>query len=433
MFMKNEGHKSSKRAKIESCDECNVQVEELRIEDSRERRQNLIRYLISALPKLKLQKLLLSRIHIHAKCARALAYALPDLTLHKLNLTEIYINDNDAARELAHGISQNNTIEILELEELTASEDVANLMISCLSNTSSLKTFKLFDGYNGHVTDNVMMSLADTLVNSSTLEELEITNCTAVSSIGWLGLSRALGSPRSSLKKLKLWDTPIDDTVIFAFGNDLSRNASLEVLIIKCDEDRPIITSEGWLAFSRLLGSNLSNLREIDISLVNDINTDAIIIFINELSGNENSLLKYFFLPRPLDPTDDIWHPIVNLLCNTSSIDATWSSNHTLCDLGHFVAEESDQDSDDEDSDIFNIGMPQEVLDLLEMNENEDKKQVARRKVIKHHFSEDFDLSALIGSDQRLIPRKISWFGRDALGLSVVFSIMRKLPDLCQK
>ena len=70
--------------------------------------------------------------------------------------------------------------------------------------------------------------------------------------------------------------------------------------------------------------------------------------------------------------------------------------------------------------------------DLLKMNEDEDKKQVARRKVIQHHFSGDFDVNALIEDDQTLLPRKISWFGRDSLGLSVVYGIIsRTLPDLC--
>ena len=122
----------------------------------------------------------------------------------------------------------------------------------------------------------------------------------------------------------------------------------------------------------------------------------------------------------------------MNLLCNTSSVDATYFSNHALCSLGGFVVEELDEYSDDDDSDIFEFEMPLKVYDLLKMNEDDDKKQVARKKIIKHHFSGDFNLNALIGSDQKLLPHKISWFGRDALGLSVVFSIMKKLPELCQ-
>ena len=422
MFMQNEYDKPTKRAKLESRDEgirnktlfgYKIHVETLLIVDKREQNEQDLRF-VSALPNISLRKLHLSGVHI----------------------------DANAARALTHGISQNKTIEILELENL-ATEHVFSLMVSCLDLTSSLKTLKLWDNRNGYVSDNVMSTLANALANDSTLEELEFLRCTGVTSMGWLELSRALGSSRSSLKKLEIWETSIDNSVITAFGNDFSRNTSLEVLDISCNRHRPI-TSESWLVFSRLFGSNLSNLREIDVS-GNGIDHDVIIAYFNELSGNENSLLKRFIsrseaddegIDPPIDPTDDIWDPITNLLCNTSSIDATWSSNHTLCSLGGFDVEESDSDGDEEsdtDSDhIESYTMPREVYDLLEMNEDDDKKQVARRKLMKYHFSGDFDLNALIGSDQKLLPRKISWFGRDALGQSIVYSIMRKLPDLCQ-
>ena len=431
MFMPNEDEKPTKRAKVESCDgevlqrevlfRCDVRVKELRVsgyrmsddvsnQESVQNEQNLIRF----------------------------ASALPNLTLHELQLLNIHINAN-VARALSYGISQSKTIEILELGNLAATEDGPNLMISGLDLTSSLKTLNLGGGLHEHITDNVMLSLANTLANRSTLEELKFDNCTAVTSIGWLELSRALGSSCSSLKKLELLGTSIDDNVITALVNELSRNTTLEVLVISCHESRPI-TSQGWLGLSRLFGSNLSNLREFDIS-DNGIDDDTIISFINELSQNENSLLKRFIIrveegylgsDPPIDPANDIWDSIMNLLCNTSSVDATYFSNHALCSLGGFVVEELDEYSDDDDSDIFEFEMPLKVYDLLEMNEDDDKKQVARKKIIKHHFSGDFNLNALIGSDQKLLPHKISWFGRDALGLSVVFSIMKKLPELCQ-
>ena len=423
MFMRNEDDKPTKRTKVEYCEKevqrevlyrYDIRLRELCVsddmsydvsnEESKQNEESLIRF----------------------------ASTLPNLPLRKLDLSEIYINDN-AARALSYGISQNKTIEILELANL-ATEDATNVMISGLDLTSSLKKLELWDEFDENITDNVMLSLADALANDSTLEELEFIICTRVTSNGWVELSRALGSPRSSLKKLRLLETSIDDSVIVAFGNDLSRNTAFEVLNI--NESRPI-TSESWLAFSRLFGSNLSNLREINVS-DNGIENDVIVAFINELSENENSLLKRFIIRSeedyvgidpPIDYTSVIWDQLKNLLCNTSNIDATWSSNHTLCSLGGF-----DQDSDDNDSDtIFESVMPQEVSDILKMNEGEDKKLVARKKIIKHHFCGDIDLNALIGSDQKLLPCKISWFGRDALGLSMVYSILRKLPDLFQK
>ena len=92
------------------------------------------------------------------------------------------------------------------------------------------------------------------------------------------------------------------------------------------------------------------------------------------------------------------------------------------------------QDSDDSDIDEdYEVKMPVKVHALLEMNRQEDKKQVARMKVIKHHFSGDFDASALAGDGQKLLPRTISYFGRDLLGYPAVYNIIRTMPDLCAR
>ena len=281
---------------------------------------------------------------------------------------------------------------------------------TCLDCTSTLKTLSI--GMNPHFTDDVMLSFADALVNNSTLEELNLESCFSVTAVGWLALSRELGSSSSSLKILNLDWTSIDDQAITAFANDLSRNKTLEELSLHSVES---VTTTGWLAFSRLLGSPHSALRKLYVSS-NDISDTLVVAFMNELSGNENSQLKYLDLLDLDSITDAIWDSIRNVLCNASGIDATWSSNHILCDLG---------DTTD---------MPEDISDLLQMNEEEDKKSVARSKVINNHFSGDFDVNAIIGLDHKLklLPRKISWFGRDFVGHSVVYNIIRTLLELCQ-
>ena len=355
-----------------------------------------------------------------------LASTLPNLTLRELYMNGNWINTK-SARALSQGISQNKTIEILELEKLQIAEDeddIELIISAILSHLSRLKKLSLAG--NRSITDTVMSTLTDALTNNSTLEVLDLGACRCITSMCWLSLSRWLGSSRCLLKELNLHYTTIDDDVITAFANDLSRNRTLEVLDLGFCED---ITPTGWLTFSRLLGSH-SILRDFEVS--GNFTTDEVVAaYTNELSGNETSQLKRLNIYMESDYnrpsiSNDIWDPLKNLLCNTTGINSTWSSNHTLCDLGKYPRY-SDEESDDED-----IEMPVEMYDLLEMNKDEDKKQVARRKVIKYHFSGDFDVNALIGSDQKLLPRKISWFGRDELGLSVVYSIIRTLPDLCQ-
>ena len=301
-----------------------------------------------------------------------MASVLPNLPLRELNLSSSRIN-TDAARAISDGISQNRTLETLVFDSLSTTNDGLVLMIrSILGRTSTVKDLNLH--YNNVISGAIMLPLVDTFINNCTLERLVIR------------------------------------------------------------EDYPG-TASGWRAFSRVLGSSRSVLREIDLS-DNAINDGIISDFAYELSGNPDSRLKCLDISENrkmcLSITNIGWGAILNLLCNTSSIDATWSSNHTLCDLGKISVQKSDQDSDDSDIDEdHGVKMPVKVHALLEMNKQDDKKQVARMKVIEHHFSGDFDASVLAGDGQKLLPRTISYFGRDSLGYPAVYNIIRTMPDLC--
>ena len=313
-------------------------------------------------------------------------------------------------------------------------EDAWKLMMPCIGATSSLKILELeqYDGFgdrdaddDDYITDTVMLSLIDALLQNSTLEELDLSCSYFVTVNGWTALSRALSHSHSKLKRLVLRDCLFGDDIITEFANGLSSNGTLEVLNLTNAES----TTTGLLAFAHLLGSPNSGLTELDLTNIG-INDDVMIAFTNELRGNANSKLKQLdicYRAATLTATNSIWGPIKNLLCNTSSIHAALSSNHNLCRLNRFEIEEFDRDSDADD-----LKMPREISELLQLNECEDKKLVARTKVMKHYHSEDFDVNALIKSNQKLLPRKISWFGRDSVGLSVVYSIIRTLPDLCQ-
>ena len=357
-----------------------------------------------------------------------LASTLPNIALRELDISGNYISTN-LARALSQGISQNNTIQILELEKLQITEnDFAMIIPASLSHSHPLKKLSLRN--NIGISDTMMLSLVDALTNRSTLEVLDLSGCKSVTSTGWLALSLLLGNPSCLLKNLNLRQNPIEDDAITAFANDLSSNQTLEVLNLACCDD---ITPTGWLAFSRLLGSTHSGLRELDV-LGNSTTDEVVFAYVNELSGNGTSQLKrlkIFMEDVNLAITNAVWDPLMNLLCNTTDINSTWSSNHYLCELGD-IPEYSSPEYDSDDEPIDDIEMPGDIYLLLEMNKDDDKKQVARRKVIEHHFSDDYDVNALIGVDHKLLPRKISWFGRDELGLSVVYSIIRTLPDLCQ-
>ena len=122
------------------------------------------------------------------------------------------------------------------------------------------------------------------------------------------------------------------------------------------------------------------------------------------------------------------WDAVSNLLCNKTSIMDTYNSNHTLEVLTIF--------GDDEDYDY------NEYTSYLKLNENKDKTEVARQKILQTHFSSEDDtpeMQELLGMELELMPTVIEWIGRplpigwegaQVSGLSAMYNLMRRLPDL---
>ena len=272
--------------------------------------------------------------------------ALPHLALNHLDLSRSCIGTG-AATALSYGISQNKTLDELKLGRLTQTTEVAlaKIFTACLGPASMLTTLDLSN--NSDISDAVMLSVMEPLANNTTLKVLILNQCKSVTSNGWLALSNAIGNSQSALKKLILWETAINNDAITAFANSLIDNDTLEVLDLSHCES---VTPTGWRELSRVLGNPHSSLRILDVSM-NSLTDDVVIAYANELSTSENSRLESLVLSDSYLITSAIWDPVRNLLCNTSSIDATLSSNHTLRDLGNFFfVEESHQDSDNSEN-----------------------------------------------------------------------------------
>ena len=116
------------------------------------------------------------------------------------------------------------------------------------------------------------------------------------------------------------------------------------------------------------------------------------------------------------------------LIYNKTSIMNTYNSNHTLCNLG------LNQDGMD---------LPDDLISYLDLNKNKDKAEVARQKILQTHFStEDNDTSNmqdLLDMELEVMPSAISWVGKSARvcwsgtsvsGLSLLYKLLRRLPDL---
>ena len=90
------------------------------------------------------------------------------------------------------------------------------------------------------------------------------------------------------------------------------------------------------------------------------------------------------------------WSAFSQLLRDTSSINATFESNHTL--------ERLHQNEDE---------MPQDLQSLLHLNRKKSKSQVARLKIIQTYFREGFIRTPLIDMKRSLLPHVIAWISKD--------------------
>ena len=90
------------------------------------------------------------------------------------------------------------------------------------------------------------------------------------------------------------------------------------------------------------------------------------------------------------------------LLCNVSSIDSIYSSNHILENLGPSIL----------------LGLDLKLTSLLKMNEGTNKSHVAIKKILKYHPNIDmgplfeWNMEGECERDLKALPYVVAWFDR---------------------
>lgn len=272
-------------------------------------------------------------------------------------------------------LGENRTIDDQGIAALTESQE---------SNTT-LKTLKIYGNRNvsprgwllafdrlrncssledldvssNNIDDEAMTSLASLCCNISTLHTLWIGDLRSITNIGWTSLSNALQHEQCMLKHISLFDIRVNDDMLSLFGNALAHNNRLEDILLDINEDSTI---------SRR------------------------------------------------------WTVLFNALCDTSSIYATFASNHTI---RHICYENNDDH------------LPADIQSLLTLNRDCDSKfEAARMKILLHHMLDDgVNVDALVDMEVGVIPYAIDWIGKEDIGHPVLYKLCQSLPSLfeCNK
>ena len=156
------------------------------------------------------------------------------------------------------------------------------------------------------------------------------------------------------------------------------------------------------------------------------------------LSGNKS--LRTLCLPKQQNEdeecaiTDAGWSAFSKLLCDTSSINNTYLSNHTLTHVGAMMNGMN--------------GTPRDIVDLLKMNEGAQHsdfrcQRLVRVKILMSH--PDLDMEPLFAYKLKFLPLITNWFRQniqlcgDGVGsvpkmqsreLSAVYKFVRGMPLL---
>jgi len=366
---------------------------------------------------------------------------------HKLFVLEIKKLDvcSPQFRSLPSALKKCKNLECARFDELRGHGEGASLIFDALQNAHKLSALYYL---NSPIDNYDCMKLASLLYRpDSQMVELVMEN-NDLDEDGMAAISQAIRTSTSLMKVQCSWnecqtDEPwcyfssivlgtrfcdldivvlsgnnIGDEGVTCLGNALAINKSVEVLDISSNAS---ITIAGWIAFSKCLRRSHSVLRNLDITDCG-VDEESVVTIARALRGNE-CLEKLTFDVD--DFTVRMWTMFSDVLCDKSSIKNTYMSNHTLSDLKFSILNEDVV----LDTPLI-LGKAFDVRMSLLMNVYDDKSQVARRKILKHHFPDREDNIGLFAHmPQQLLPFVMGWIGLDDLGYTLMYKLVRGLPE----
>ena len=376
---------------------------------------------------------------------RSLLNQIAHTSIEKLNLCCNYIDDDG----LAALDNICDSIKSIDLSKNSFIGDPGWQSFFSTLQTRGTQLKKLVLSHN-HIGNVGLAALCNLLINMASLKTLEldvmshsyddIYGLGSINSQGWVSLFTTLQDSNLNFVELKLSDNQIDDEGIRHLVPLVSSMSSLKHLSLN---NNRLVTPVGWQAFTGYLQRPNLALRELHLG-DNEYNKDTMVALTSALARNKTlkSLRLGGYNEDDYEEEEEVgddyvgelnlisrrgWDAVSKLLCNKSSILDTYTSNHTLQELGYYIPD----------------ALADCLVPYLVLNGNQDKTEVARQKILQTHFSsQDNDTSKMqefLDMELEIMPSVITWIGRptpmgwsgsNVSGLSLMFNLMRRLPDL---
>ena len=265
------------------------------------------------------------------------------------------------------------------------------------------------------MSDELICSLEPFIKNSGGITSIAIEGCfSSTGTIGQNHLALAFGSCMNKcLKDVSIVDSAIEDEYLVNIVEAIGTHLQLEEITLNGNDGG----KKTCRALRNILLQPNTVLHTLGTSWDDD---DDLEILLSGLVGN--CRLKKIPL---CGITAKGWKAIKRLLCDTSSINNTYLSNHTL---------EEFQLSGLQNDDLL------VVRHLLSLNGREDKHRVAMEKILYYHS--DFDMQPFFEWEFKALPIAIDWFTKAAAQttgfeekikrskLSAIYQFIRDMPVL---
>ena len=255
---------------------------------------------------------------------------------------------------------------------LEGNNSIRKLTVLSATLTDSSETLSNFD------------NLASFIKSHKPLAEIEFAS-SDMPVEAWNALPRTLEECAGrSLHLFKLSGCNIGDEQLGRIVTALSAHQQLEVLGLQLHAPHGSTNRATHLALATGLKTGFSNLKtlELDSHLANVV--EAI---------TNGSKIEHLILHRDFfENTHEGWQVLKKLLCDTSSINKTFFSNHSV----HKIS-----------APLVLLQVPSDIQILLDLNRLVNKNDVSKMKIVQHHS--DFDLSNLFQWDLKALPLILEW------------------------
>jgi hypothetical protein len=329
---------------------------------------------------------------------------------------------DDSWISLGSFLENNHNLSHLEFQGIVIRHEDAQNLASALGRMdhNSLKRLSM---EGNEVGDQGFAEIAATLRSQSQLKNLHLYS-NNIGGDGCIALGNTLSRWPSSnkLETLNIDYNAIDDEGLQALVSGLMNCCSLKQLDLGRNES---ITAAGLRSLFPLLQSESHSLETLDLYGTN-FGDDGAMVLAEGMRGNR-FLKELIFDFETAGMTSVGWSAFSTLLCDTSTINNTHRSNHTLTKIG----------------DYRNEGTPQYILDYLALNKSKlTDALICKSKILRSH--PDLDMGPFFEWKMKFLPVAISWLQRahsSRLGkesnkkytsrkLSALYKFIRAIPDL---